>query len=201
MADHEITNHQMRPLARNLQAPPPPKFFSQSNQSRFQFKSKPLQFNRPQKARIGTYENGPFSFFVQLQDQHTLLENLQDHLKRVPLKPMNSSSISMLGLACLIRRVNDNSIFRAAIAKFPQRAGETEYIVNLVDYGSNIAVNIEHIFMIPADVAAHLTFAIPCRLSDVRKSSQVSEREISALFKSLTDNKVITIKCVQSDGA
>lgn len=210
MADHEIPSNQMRPLARNIQPPTPPKFFVRDNNStsqknsmksngrRFESKIKELQFNLPRKARISSYENGAFRFYVQFINMKKDLKNLQDRLKRVQLKPLDASSISMLDSACLIRH-GDNSIFRAAIVKLPSRENEY-YIVNLIDYGTNVSVNIEQIFMIPIDLVAPMAFALPCRLAGVYKSVQVSDREISSLFKNLTENKIVTINYVRSDG-
>lgn len=195
MSDHDFSNSQMRPIARNLQPPPPPKFVD----SALQFKSNVAQFKSARKTKISAYETGSTFFYVQLVEAEKDLRSLQDRLKRVgQLKSLNPSSISGIASACLIR--NEFGVFRAEIVKSPSR-NEHDYLAKLVDFGTMISVNIDNIFVIPSDfVHNFFTFALPCQLANVKKSSQVSDREIFALFKSLTHNKIVTIKSVQSNG-
>jgi hypothetical protein len=195
MSDFE--NHQMKPLARNLRPPPPPKF---ADNNVLRFKMNVAQCKSPQKARIVSYESADaIEFSVQLVEADKDLANLNDRLKRVAqLKSLNPSAATTMGMACLVRLAD--GLFRAAIVKSPQRKTE-DYIVNLVDHGTTASVKIDNLHVIPTElVNDFFTFALPCRLVGVEKSTQVSYRELCAFFKCLTNNRIVTIKNAQYEG-
>lgn len=196
MSDHD---RQMKPLARNLRPPPPPKFV----ENVLRFRVNVAQCKSPQRARIVAYEPAePIMFHVQLVENGKELASLQERLKRAgqQLKSLNPSALTTIGTACLVRF--ENGIFRAAVAREPQKKGD-DYLMNLVDYGTTVPVKLENIHAIPTELVHNFpTFALPCRLDGVKKSAQVSNREMVAFFKCLTNNKIINIKftLVKSDG-
>lgn len=200
MADN--LKNQMRPIARNLRPPPPPRF-SQSDgadhkiSSSSAFKANVLAYQAVRKVRISHFEHGPFMFCVQLEALDKEYQQLVSKLHKVELRGFKTYPTT-IGMACLGRF--DKKIYRVAIAKVPQHQNE-DYYVNFVDFGFNRSIKFENLFHIPEDLMAPLTFAMPFSLAGCKtKDMKVNEKEISFYFRLLTENQLLTLKCVPSDG-
>lgn len=181
-------NH-IRPIARNLKPAPLPR---KSSEVKRQYDENVIQLNILQKAKIICYENGPFRFYAQLsssEDVENELKKLQTRLSRCELKSFDSLP-SLLGMACIVR--HDRKIYRAAVQKFPSTNSAT-FVCILVDYGYSVSVDNRNLFQIPEELLGPI-FAIPLELSGINDGLKVSKKEVSVLFKHLTENRVIKIK-------
>lgn len=198
MSDH--VKNQMRPIARNLKAPPTPKFVYQDNtKQNFSaiFKTNVLPFQSVKKIRISHYENGPFLFCAQIESLDKDFQQLVTKLQRTELRHFKSFP-TMIGMACLARF--EKKVYRGAIAKIPQHQNE-DFNVNFVDYGFNRSIKLENLFYIPEEFLTQFTFAMPFSLAGVKaKELKVNEKEIAFYFRLLTENKLLTLKCVPFDG-
>lgn len=209
MADN--IKNQMRPIARNLKAPPPPKHYVQEphkNQNHQEpknlpiFKTNVLAFQPSvKKVRISHYENGPFLFCVQLESSDNDFQRLGAKLQKselIPLKQFFKSRQISIGTACLA--LMDKKIFRVAIARISYHANE-DIFVNFVDFGFNKSIKLDNLFYIPDDFLTQFTYAMPFSLAGCKSTQlKVSDKEISFYFRQLTENKLLTLKCVPSDG-
>lgn len=209
MADN--IKNQMRPIARNLKAPPPPKHYAQEPQKQQNhrqepkiaatFKTNVLVFQSVKKIRISHYENGPFMFCVQIESADSDFQRLVGNLQKNELTPlqnfMRSRQIS-IGSACLA--LFEKKVYRVAIARIPHHAND-DFFVNFVDYGFNRSIKVDNLFYIPDSFLSQFTYAIPFSLAGCKvKELKVSDKEINFYFRLLTENKLLTLKCVPSDG-
>lgn len=198
MADN--MKNQMRPIARNLKPPPPPKFVAQDHPKALTsatFKTNVLAFQSVKKIRISHYENGPFMFYVQMEAADKDFQQLIGKLQKAELMHFKSPP-SSIGMACVARC--DKKFYRVVIAKVPQHPSQ-EFSVNFVDFGYNKTVKLENLFYIPDEFLNQFTFAMPFCLAGCKiKELKVSDQEIGFYFKLLTENASLTLKCVKSDG-
>lgn len=199
MAD-SFKNGQMRPIARNLRPPPPPRFSQNDDHkasSLTAFKANVLAYQAVRKVRISHFEHGPFMFCVQIETLDKDYQQLVGRLQKAELRGFKSYPTTV-GMACLGRL--DKKIYRVAIAKVPQHQNE-DYYVNFVDFGFNRSIKFENLFHIPEDLITPLTFAMPFSLAGCKtKDMKVNEKELSFYFRLLTENQLLTLKCVPSDG-
>lgn len=187
---------QMRPIVRNLKPAPPPKFVQESKLPAA-FKTNVLAFQSVKKVRVSHVENGAFMFYVQLESLDGEFQEMFGKLQRSELHFFKSRP-STIGMACLAR--HDKKIYRAAIAKCPQNPSQ-DFIVNFVDFGFSAAVKFDNIFHIPEEFLNQFTFAMPFSLIGVNANEiKVLEKEVAFYFKQLTENRVMTLKCVPSNG-
>lgn len=206
MADN--LKNQMRPIARNLKPPPQPKFVQEPQKNHQQqqhemrvpaaFKTNVLAFHSLKKIRISHFDNGPFMFCVQMESADKDFQRMNERLQKTDLRRLASRPTS-IGMACLA--LNDNKIFRVAIARISHHSSQEEYFVNFVDYGFNKMIRLENLCYIPDDFINPFTFAMPfalagCKVSDLR----VNEKEINFYFRLLTEGQLLTLKCVPNDG-
>jgi hypothetical protein len=126
------------------------------------------------------------------------LKNFQNQLTRIELKNFNFLP-STIGFPCLVR--HDRKIFRAAVQKLPSQSTSSaqNYIVSLVDYGFLVSIEVKNMFQIPNEFLRP-KFAVPLKLFGVNDGLKVSAKEVSVIFKHLTENRVVNIKCVKSEG-
>jgi tudor domain-containing protein 1/4/6/7 len=193
--------NQMRPIARNLKPPPPPKFYHDQKHSEPQkiaaFKTNVLPFQSVKKVRISHFENGPLVFYVQTESADNEFQRFNLRLQKVELRFINPHHAA-IGMACLARY--EKKIYRAAIAKVAQNQSQS-FHVNFVDYGFNGSVSADNIFYIPDDFLNQFTFAMPFCLAGFKtKEMKASHDEINFYFRQLTENQILTLKCVPSDG-
>lgn len=190
--------NQMRPIARNLKAPPLPRFTDTLPEPKIAatFKTNVLAFQSVKKVRISHYESGPLMFYVQTESSDGEFQKLVDRLQKTELRSLKSRPAS-IGMACLAR--HDRKIFRAAIAKIPQHPTQ-DYSVNFVDYGFNRSVRLDNLFYIPDDFLSQLTFAMPFCLAGCRVNELKLDKEVNFYFRQLTENRSLILKCVPSDG-
>ena len=188
--------NQMRPIARNLKPPPLPKFVQESSKGA-RFSVAVLPFQSLKKVRISHYESGPFMFYIQIESAEGEFQRFIAKLQKVELHHLKSRPTS-LGMACLAR--HDKKIYRAAIAKCPQNPAHENFLVNFVDFGFNASVKLENLFYIP-DEFLQFTFAMPFCLAGLKASElKVNEKEIAFYFRQLTENRLVSLKCIAFDG-
>ncbi|CRK93088.1 CLUMA_CG006466, isoform A [Clunio marinus] len=200
MSDKNMKN-QIRPITRNLSRPAPPRF-SEVNKSagnlKTTFKTSVLAFQSVKKVKITHYEKGPFMFYVQLESSDNDFKKFSEKLQKAELRHFKDSPNS-IGLACLAK--HEKQIYRAAIAKIPQNSSQSNFYVNFVDFGYNAFIKEENLFHIPEEFADQTTFAIPFCLNRYdSKDMQASPEELQFYFRLLTENQMMTLKCVPSDG-
>lgn len=202
MADN--LKNQMRPIARNLKAPPQPKFFQEPQKHQQQqhemrlpaaFKTNVLAFNSLKKVRISHF-NG-MMFCVQMESADKDFQRMNERLQKTDLRRLVTRPTS-IGMACLA--LYEKKVFRVAIARIPHNP-QDDFSVNFVDYGYNKSIRLENLFYIPEDFINPFTFAMPfalagCKVSDLK----VNDKEISFYFRQLTEDQMLTLKCVPNDG-
>lgn len=196
---------QMRPIARNLKPPQPPRFVQESHHNNQQepkvfatFKTNVLAFQSVKKIRISHFENGPFLFYVHVESSDSDFQRLFEKLQKTDLRRMKSHPTS-IGMACLA--LHEKKVCRVVTAKIPQHQSHDEYFVNFVDYGYTKSVKFENLFYIPDDLLSQFTFAMPFSLAGCKaKELKVSDKEINFYFRQQTENRLLTLKCIQSDG-
>lgn len=197
--------NQMRPIARNLKAPALPKFVQEPQKHHQQesripaaFKTNVLAFHSLKKIRISHFENGPFMFCVQMESADKDFQRMNERLQKTDLRRL-AARPTTIGMACLA--LHDKKVFRVAIARVPHHPPQDDYFVNFVDYGFNKSVRLENLCYIPDDFINPFTFAMPfalagCKVADLK----VNDKEISFYFRQLTENQMLTLKCVPNDG-
>lgn len=202
MADN--MKNQMRPIARNLKPPQPPRFVQEPHQNHLEpkitptFKTNVLAFQTMKKIRISHYENGPFMFYVHIDSSDNDFQRLVGKMQKTELRRLKPRPVT-IGMACLA--LHDKKVCRVAIAKIPQHQTQDEYFVNFVDYGYNRTIKLENLFYIPYDFLSQFTFAMPFSLAGCKASElKVSDREIGFYFRQLTENHFLALKCIQPDG-
>ncbi|KAG5684859.1 hypothetical protein PVAND_014069 [Polypedilum vanderplanki] len=196
---------QIRPIARNLKAPAPPKFIKHDvnfiEPQATTFKSNMLVVQSTQKVRISHYEKGVHLFYVQVESFDAQLQALMTKLQRfVQLIPLKSQP-TLLGMACLARY--HKKIYRVAIAKVLNDKNNSQDMVicNFVDYGFAASVRMQNIFYIPEEFLNQPTFALPFSFASLKNVTfKSSIQEINFYFKEITEDRLLTLKCVNFDG-
>lgn len=195
---------QMRPIARNLKVPQPPKFTQEtidldfSDSTNVTFKTNVLVIQSSQKVRISHYEKGPNLFYVQLESLDSQLQNLMEYLQTVQTRNLKSRP-TLLGMGCLAK--HRKKIYRVAVAKIP---GETQdsVVCHFVDFGFTSPVKFENLYYIPEELSRNLTFAIPFCLVGIENSQiKTSWLECAYHFRQITENRLLKLDvCKALDG-
>lgn len=203
MADN--VKNQMRPIARNLKPPPPPRFVQESQRQQIRpepnncatFTTNVLAFQSLKKVRISHCENGPFLFYVQVESSDNDFHRLVSRLQKTELRRLHQRP-AFVGTPCLT--ILDKKVFRVAVIKLPQHQNE-EYIASFVDFGFTKAVSLENLFYIPDDILSQFTYAMPFTLAGCRPNElKVNEKEATFYFRLLIDKQPVTLKCVPGNG-
>lgn len=200
MTEYAQKKNSMQPIARNLKPPPPPKFSAEVLQDLPKttpvFKTNVLAYQSIKNVRISHCENGPYMFYVQLDSLSNELERFTNKLQKSELRHF-SKPPATIGMACLARY--ERRIYRAAIAKLP--SSSQDYLVNFVDYGFSGTVRLENLFYISEEFLAPLTYAIEFCLANIRNIKfPASDHELNFFFRDITENQLMSLKCVPSDG-
>ena len=136
-------------------------------------------------------------FCVQIESSEKDFQHLNSRLQKIELRNF-ASYPKAIGTACLGKF--DKKVYRVAVAKVPQHQNE-DYFVNFVDYGYNRSIKFENLFHIPEEFLSQFTFAMPFSLAGCKaRDLKANEKEISFYFRLLTENSLLTMKCVPSDG-
>lgn len=193
--------NQMRPITRNLKAPPPPRFMHNQMHAESKiaaaFKTNVLALKSVNKIRISHIENGPFLFYVQLEASDSEFQQMVMRLQKMQLQRIKPQSASM-GMACLA--LHDKKIFRVAIARTPQHSYE-DVPVNFEDFGFNKSIKLDNLFYIPDEFLGQYTFARPFAIAGCKTTNiKVNEKEIGFYFRHLIEKQQLTLKCVPFDG-
>lgn len=210
--DYFDKRKQIRPIARNLKPPAPPKFFTNNDASFIEptpttFKSNMLVLQSTQKVRLSHYEKGVHLFYVQVESLDAQLQALMGRLQRITLNNLRSRP-TLLGMACLAKY--HKKIYRAAVAKVPPSGDHNHHqhlnyqdniICNFVDYGFSASVKMENLFYIPEEFLNQPTFAMPFSFPALKNITfKSSIQEINYYFKEITEDRLLTLKCVNFDG-
>jgi Tudor domain len=196
MSDYmENKKHQMRPIARNLRAPQPPKFSTHELKVDAQdfpattFKSNVTIFQTPKKVRITHYEKGCRLFYVQLESQDRQLQMMMDNIQGTRLVRLNTRP-SLLGMACLAKY--NRKVYRVAVAKINSYESQ-DHSCHFVDLGFTRTIRFENLFYIPNQFLREFTFAFPFTLKECKFKADPSE--IDYYFQTITENKLLSLKC------
>lgn len=120
-------------------------------------------------------------------------------IQAVPLKHLRERP-NTLGMACLAK--HHKKIYRVSIGKSnnAERSNDT-FLCNFVDFGFWSHVKFDNLFYIPKDINSINAFAISFCFHGLKYSNfYLSSQEVGYLFKQLTENKLLTLKCVAPDG-
>lgn len=194
----------MNPIARNLKAPAPPRF-KQENESdeytntQLTFKSNALAYNSVHQVRVTHLEKGIHLFYVQLVSLDSQLQALMSKIQNSPLRTLRERPTA-LGMACLAK--HNKKIYRVAIGKSTSEAKNNDmYLCHFVDFGYSSLIEFGKLYYIPTELIAVSAYAISFCLSGLKNTVLTANvSEVNYLFRQLTENKLLTLKCVQSKG-
>lgn len=200
----KTNNQQMRPIARNLKAPAPPRFrqdfeSDKDTSLRYTYKSNAITFNSTHQARVAHLEKGINLFYVQLIALDSQLQELSAKIQTIHLKPLKERP-SELGAACLAKY--HKKVYRVAIGKSSgETRGNDMFLCHFVDFGFSSLVKLESLFYIPYEFIDINTFAISFCFSGLKNCAfKANMSEVNYLFRQLTENKLLTLKCVAPTG-
>lgn len=195
----------MRPIARNLKAPAPPKFVQESDGDEF-FDSQPsvyqinvLANESIHQARVTHLDKGINLFYIQLAKMDSLLQFMTTKIQSIQLKPLKERP-STLGMACLAKY--HKKVYRVSIRKPNNDARSNDtYLCHFVDFGFSSHVKFDSLYCISSDILSINAFAIAFCFSGLKNSNfYLNSPEINYIFQQLTENKLLTLKCVAPDG-
>lgn len=202
MERRKYSQPQMRPIARNLKIPAPPKFIQDkpeyeiSENSNPTFKSNIFVYQTEQKVRISHYEKGVHMFYVQLESLDSQLQTLLSRIQSIKLINLKNRP-TQIGMACLAR--HQKKSHRVAIAKFLN--DPDSFLCNFVDYGYSATIKLENLFYIPDAFLNHPTFAVQFSFAKLQNVTfKCPMQEVNAYFKEITENRLLSLKCVPIDG-
>lgn len=202
MERRKYSQTQMRPIARNLKLPALPKFIQDQpnyeidENSIQSFKSNIFTNQIEQKVRISHYEKGVHMFYVQLESLDFQLQALLSRIQSIKLINLKKRP-TQIGMACLAR--HQKKIHRVAIAKFLNDSDS--FICNFVDYGYSATVKLENLFYIPNNFLIHPAFAVQFSFARLQNITfKCPMQEVNAYFKEITENRLLSLKCVPIDG-
>ena len=197
MERRKYSQPQMRPIARNLKVPAPPKFIQDkqdyeiSENTNPTFKSNIFIYQTEHKVRISHYEKGVHMFYVQLESLDAQLQALLSRIQSIKLINLKNRP-TQIGMACLAR--HQKKIHRVAIAKFLN--DPDSFLCNFVDYGYSATIKLENLFYIPDIFLNHPTFAVQFSFAKLQNVTF----KVNAYFKEITENRLLSLKCVPIDG-
>lgn len=192
---------QMKPIARNLKPAAPPKFTRITPQQdgeeecHGKFQSNVIPHHTVHKVRIVHFEKGINLFYVHMEALDANLQNMTSNMQGIMLKNLRKRP-SSLGMACLARY--QKKIYRVAVAKSNE---DLLYLCHFVDFGFSAQIKFDNLFYIPHEYVAINAFAMPFCLTALKNVSfQTSMTEINFFFRQITENRLLTLKCVPIDG-
>lgn len=200
----KLSQPQMRPIVRNLKVPAPPKFSKENSDLDLSinenliatFKSNIFVNQSVQKVRISHYD-GVHMFYVQLESLDMQLQTLLSKIQSIKLINLKIRP-SQIGMACLARY--RKRVHRVAIAKF-FKENPDNFLCNFVDYGYSAMVKFDNLYYIPQSFLNHPTFAVQFSFSGLQKITfKCPIQEVNCYFKEITENKLLSLKCVPVDG-
>lgn len=190
---------QMKPIARNLKPAALPKFSRltpQEGEEEFtgQFKSNVIPHNTIHKVRISHYEKGINLFYVHMEALDAKLQNMTAKIQGIFLN--NLKKRPSFGMACLAKY--QKKIYRVAVAKSNE---DLLYLCHFVDFGFSAQIKFDYLYYIPHEYIAINAFAIPFCLTALKNVVfQTNMTEINFFFQQITENRLLTLKCVPLDG-
>lgn len=199
--ERKSSQQQIRPIVRNLKAPAPPRFTRENSDcgenSMPVFKINTFINQSLQKVRISHYEKGIYMFYVQLEALDSQLQALLAKIQSIKLINLKNRP-TQIGAACLARY--HKKIHRVAIAKIYNDNSDS-FLCHFVDFGHSTNVKFENLFHIPEPFLNHPTFAVQFSFAGIQNISfKCPIQEINSYFKDITENKLLTLKCVPIDG-
>lgn len=137
-------------------------------------------------------EEGPSLFSVQLKNHEHILNKMAFDLVNAPRNPIATKMA--IGMACLARYSEDNSLYRAVIQKVQANGCR----VTFIDYGNSEFVPFTEIFEIPKKFLEHKVFSIPIQLAGIKQLEPIDER-LNEYFKAITFKTELELKVLPSD--
>lgn len=202
MERRKYSQPQMRPIARNLKPPALPKFIQDQRiyeideNSIQSFKSNIFSYQTEHKVRITHYEKGVHMFYVQLESYDFQLQSLLSRIQSIKLINLKKRP-TQIGMACLAR--HQKKIHRVAIAKFLN--DPDSFLCNFVDFGYSATVKLENLFYIPDVFLIDSAFAIQFSFAKLQNITfKCPMQEVNVYFKEITENRLLSLKCVPVDG-
>lgn len=200
----KAANQQMRPIARNLKAPAPPRFRqeheSENDMSlKYTYSSNAITFNSVHQVRVVHLEKGINLFYVQLIALDSQLQALNAKIQTINLRPLKERP-SELGTACLAKY--HKKVYRVAIGRASGDARNSDlFLCHFVDFGFSNMIKFDSLFYIPYEIIDINTFAISFCFSGLKNCAfKANMIEVNYLFRHLTENKLVTLKCVPPTG-
>lgn len=143
---------------------------------------------------VSYIENGPNEFYVQLKSQEHVLDRLASDLSNAPrVQLMSKMPINMtcIGMACMARFSEDQSLYRAVIHKVHTNGCR----VIFVDYGNSELVSLSELYEIPSNFLEHKTFAMPFELHRCKELGPINNR-LKKAFDKLVKDQTIELKVI-----
>lgn len=143
---------------------------------------------------VSYIENGPNEFYIQLKSQEHVLDRLASDLSNVPrVQLMSKMPINMtcIGMACMARFSEDQSLYRAVIHKVHTNGCR----VIFVDYGNSELVALSELYEIPLNFLEHKTFAMPFELHRCKELGPIDNR-LKKAFDKLVKDQTIELKVI-----
>jgi Tudor domain len=155
----------------------------------------------PQMVKITTYDEGVNSFYVRFEleieqcRRFTLAVNaLADNL--IPLRLLLSKAA--LNTICLARY--DNRIFRAKIVQVEGKLPNHSVVIQLLESGLKVTLNIDKLFKIPHNIALVPPFAKRFKLRNFEPNFMLEQQEIDFYFRHITNEKVLSLTLENDTG-
>ncbi|XP_055320902.1 maternal protein tudor isoform X2 [Sitodiplosis mosellana] len=143
---------------------------------------------------VSYIENGPNEFYIQLKSQEHVLDRLSSDLSSAPrVQLMSKMPINMtcIGMACIARFSEDQSLYRAVIHKVHTNGCR----VIFVDFGNSELVPLSELYEIPSHFLEHKTFAMPFELHGCKELGPIDDH-LKKSFSDLVTNATLDLKVI-----
>lgn len=148
--------------------------------------------------RITCFENGPFSFYVQLVSVDDARKSLQATLAKLKFHPSQPTPIE--GETCVVKMKNTDQWFRARVLK----NNTNKMTIQLLEDGSKLEVHSKSLYKLPVELSeeAVLPFATQYQLDGITRTSikNLEPDEVDFYFERVTKDKLLSLKIVSDDG-
>jgi Tudor domain len=154
-----------------------------------------------QMVKITAFDEGVNSFFVRFKSKMEECRNFILKLnaladKLVPLRIIPSSTA--LNTICLAKY--DNRIYRAKIVQVDGKLPNNSVVVQLLESGFKVTVNVDKLFKISDDIASVPPFAKRFKLVNFKPKFVLEPKEIDFYFRRVTKEKNLKLKLANDIG-
>lgn len=150
--------------------------------------------------RISAFDEGPFSFFVQLTSRDHEYQKFQVDLQSLKNGMKRLSAIPSPGTICLA--LIKEHLYRVTIVNSEERLKRNNAVVQSLENGMKSIVHLKCLYEIPSIVCGELAFAKQFKLFGYEKGcvGHLLKSEVNFYFQHITKNKLLKLEVVSDLG-